>query len=134
MDATARSAVTTLPPVVESGVSFRALGTYVELRVADTGRTDEVGALALDVLAEVDATCSRFRDDSDLMHANRRAGRWTAVSEVLIGMLDALDESDDREPGADGAEPGEDDEASAQAPVTPGSTRPTLPLPVMVRA
>ena len=88
-DDAARSAVTTLPPVVESGVSFRALGTYVELRVADAGLDDEVGALARDVLAEVDATCSRFRDDSDLMHANRRAGRWTAVSEVLIGMLRA---------------------------------------------
>lgn len=63
-----------------------------------------------------------------------RRERIEALVEVLIGMLDALDESDDREPGADGAEPGEDDEASAQAPVTPGSTRPTLPLPVMVRA
>jgi thiamine biosynthesis lipoprotein len=83
------SAVTTLPPPMTCGVSFRALGTYVELRVADPDLTDEVGALARDVLAEVDVTCSRFRADSDLSRANRRAGRWTAVSEVLIGMLRA---------------------------------------------
>ena len=54
--------------------SWRALGTYVELRTTP----DAVGAatvLAARVLDEVDLACSRFRDDSDLVRANSAAGR-----------------------------------------------------------
>ena len=40
---------TTLPPPMTCGVSFRALGTYVELRVADPDLTDEVVRVHLQV-------------------------------------------------------------------------------------
>ena len=82
-----------------------------------------------------------------------RRERLEALVEVLIDMLGALDESDDRDPTADDdccpvhdddpawsgghghwlpgdpddAEPCDDAEASAQATVTPDSTRPTAP-------
>ena len=41
-------------------------------------------AVARRVLAEVDRTCSRFRDDSDLSRANARPGRWVEVDPVLV--------------------------------------------------
>ncbi|MFL6165569.1 MAG: FAD:protein FMN transferase [Ornithinibacter sp.] len=66
--------------------SWRALGTYVELRTTP----DAVAAateLAAQVLDEVDMTCSRFRDDSDLMRANAAAGEAVEVSPVLVGAV-----------------------------------------------
>lgn len=68
---------------------WRALGTYVELHVADPEQEQAAIALAHAVLAEVDLSCSRFRDDSDLMRANRAAGEWIRVSPVLVGALRA---------------------------------------------
>ncbi len=66
--------------------TWRALGTYVHLRVSRPEIVDEAAALAVDVLDEVDRTCSRFRDDSELMALNRRPGRHT-VSPLLAGAL-----------------------------------------------
>ncbi|MFL6175148.1 MAG: FAD:protein FMN transferase [Ornithinibacter sp.] len=66
--------------------SWRALGTYVELRTTP----DAVAAateLAAQVLDEVDVACSRFRDDSDLMRANAAAGEAVEVSPVLVGAV-----------------------------------------------
>lgn len=66
--------------------SWRALGTYVELRTTP----DAVAAateLAAQVLDEVDMTCSRFRGDSDLMRANAAAGEAVEVSPVLVGAV-----------------------------------------------
>ena len=68
---------------------WRALGTYVDLHVADPEQESAAIALAQAVLAEVDLTCSRFREDSDLMRANRAAGEWIRVSPVLVGALRA---------------------------------------------
>lgn len=81
--------------VATAASSFRALGTYVELRVAevadsiDPTATARVEHLAREILAEVDATCSRFRVDSDLTRANRAAGTWVEVSPILVGMVQA---------------------------------------------
>ncbi len=66
--------------------TWRALGTYVHLRVSRPELVDEAAALAVDVLDEVDRTCSRFRDDSELMAVNRRPGLHT-VSPVLAGAV-----------------------------------------------
>ncbi len=66
--------------------SWRALGTYVELRTAPDA-VEDATALAADVLHEVDLACSRFRDDSDLMRANRGAGTPVEVSPVLLGAV-----------------------------------------------
>ncbi|KQU67422.1 hypothetical protein ASD62_13145 [Phycicoccus sp. Root563] len=70
------------------GVStWSALGTTVELHVADPAELARATTRARDVLDEVDASCSRFRADSDLVRANRRPGRWTPVSPVLVGAV-----------------------------------------------
>ncbi len=66
---------------------WRALGTYGQLSVADPALADDAAALAAAVLAEVDAACSRFRADSDLMRANRAAGQWISVSPVLVAAV-----------------------------------------------
>lgn len=68
-------------------VTWRALGTTVQLHVVDPHELTWAAARARDVLDEVDVSCSRFRLDSDLVRANRRPGRWTAVSPVLVGAL-----------------------------------------------
>lgn len=77
---------------------WSALGTYVDLRVADAATAPAAGALARRVLGEVDATCSRFRHDSDLVRANRLAGQWVGVSAVLVGAarvaLEAAEQTD----------------------------------------
>ncbi len=84
------------PPTV---ATWRALGTYVHLQVSlgQEDAVEEARAHARAVLDLVDATCSRFRDDSDLTRANRRTGRPTRVSPVLAGAvrvaLEAADET-----------------------------------------
>jgi FAD:protein FMN transferase len=76
-------------PVLErelGAASWRALGTHVDLRTTPEA-LDRAVALATAVLDEVDASCSRFRDDSDLSRANRHAGRAVPASPVLVGAL-----------------------------------------------
>ncbi len=63
--------------------SWRALGTYAQLSVADVNVLDAARAEAHRLLDEVDRACSRFRDDSDLMRANRGAGEWVRVDPLL---------------------------------------------------
>ncbi|MGB7817691.1 MAG: FAD:protein FMN transferase, partial [Ornithinibacter sp.] len=65
---------------------WRALGTYVDVRTSPE-TLERAVAIAVDVLGEVDASCSRFRHDSDLSRANRGAGTPVPVSPVLVGAL-----------------------------------------------
>lgn len=67
--------------------SWSALGTYVHLAVVDHSRLDAAEAAARRVLGEVDRTCSRFRDDSDLVRLNRSTGRWVEVHPLLRAAL-----------------------------------------------
>ncbi|MEP7091640.1 MAG: FAD:protein FMN transferase [Nocardioidaceae bacterium] len=77
---------------------FRALGTYVHLATSDPADLDRAAALAEDLLALVDATCSRFRRDSDLSRVNAGAGRWVRADPLLLAAvrvaLDAAHETD----------------------------------------
>ena len=77
--------------------SWRALGTYVDLRTTPDAIVPAV-ALAVDILNEVDLACSRFRADSDLSRANRAAGRRVSVSPLLVAAvqvaLEAAEETD----------------------------------------
>ncbi len=77
---------------------FRALGTYVHLATSDPADLDRATALAENVLAAVDATCSRFRRDSDLCRVNAGAGRWVRADPLLLAAvrvaLDAAHETD----------------------------------------
>ncbi len=64
-------------------LTFPALGTTAALVV-----DDEVLPVAHAILREhidaIDAACSRFRDDSELMAVNANAGRATPVSALLV--------------------------------------------------
>ncbi|MEQ6901865.1 FAD:protein FMN transferase [Nocardioides sp. YIM 152588] len=67
-----------------SSVTFEALGTSVFLAVRDPDDLSPARGLADQVLADVDATCSRFRDDSDLSRVNAHPGRWVEVDPLLV--------------------------------------------------
>lgn len=76
-------------PVIDAdhgAASWRALGTYVDVRTS-TDAVHRAAAIAVAVLAEVDAACSRFREDSDLSRANRAAGTPLPVSPVLLAAV-----------------------------------------------
>jgi thiamine biosynthesis lipoprotein len=69
--------------------NWRALGTYVQLVVAGAEHLQTARATAVRLLDDVDRTCSRFRDDSDLTRANRSAGSWTRVDPMLAAAVSA---------------------------------------------
>ena len=50
----------------EASASWRALGTLVQLVVTDPAALPGARRLLEDDLAAVDATCSRFREDSEI--------------------------------------------------------------------
>jgi FAD:protein FMN transferase len=70
--------------------SWRALGTTAAVVVHDTGAHDDARAAVEAELAEIDAACSRFRDDSELSRVNAAHGRPVSVGPVL---LDALEQA-----------------------------------------
>jgi thiamine biosynthesis lipoprotein len=67
---------------------FEALGTTARVVVAD-GSASRAAALLHDELDAVDAAASRFRDDSELMRVNERAGTWVSCSPLLLDLVDA---------------------------------------------
>ena len=69
-------------------VTFPAIGTTVFVAVRDGRDLADAERLARRVLADVDATCSRFRDDSDLTLVNRHPGRWVAVDPLLVAAVE----------------------------------------------
>ncbi|MBL8931038.1 MAG: FAD:protein FMN transferase [Kineosporiaceae bacterium] len=75
---------TSTEPVVYRSTRWRALGTFVFLGVAQGRQMDRARALAGSMLDEVDRACSRFRDDSELMRANARAGQWVTTGPLLV--------------------------------------------------
>jgi len=62
---------------------WTALGTSAVLRCTDPAQLARARAVVESELATVDAACSRFRSDSELSRANKRAGRPVQVSAVL---------------------------------------------------
>jgi thiamine biosynthesis lipoprotein len=86
-DGTVSNNITTEPEAAVEPygvVHWRALGTYVQLVIEGGHRLADGQAIATRLLAEVDRTCSRFREDSDLIRANRNAGTWTPVDPLLV--------------------------------------------------
>src|SRR5690349_13252834 len=55
--------------------------------VTDAHRLDDVGAAVAEVVEAIDAACSRFRADSELVRLNARAGRPTVVGELLLDAI-----------------------------------------------
>lgn len=67
---------------------LEAFGSYLFVAVRRASALGPATRLAVAVVADVDATCSRFRDDSDLSIANTAAGRWVDVDPLLVAAVD----------------------------------------------
>ncbi len=76
-----------------SATTFEALGTYVYLASRRPATLPPTQRLAAAVLSDVDRTCSRFREDSDLTRANRHAGSWVEVDPILVAAVTAACEA-----------------------------------------
>jgi len=66
-----------------------AIGTTIRVVVTDRSQLGSARAMLADDLAALDAACSRFRPDSELVRLDSRGGRPTAVSPLLAGAVDA---------------------------------------------
>jgi FAD:protein FMN transferase len=73
--------------------TWRALGTYVHLSTADEAALEPARQIATRLLEDVDRTCSRFRQDSDLIRANTGAGSWVKVDPMLVKAVGAAVEA-----------------------------------------
>jgi thiamine biosynthesis lipoprotein len=67
--------------------SFTALGTTATACVADPDRLAEALRILRDELDQVDAACSRFRSDSELMGVNAAAGESQQISPLLYAAV-----------------------------------------------
>ena len=63
---------------------FAAFGTYGYLAVRRPEALPRALRITQTVIEDVDATCSRFRADSDLARVNREPGRWVDVHPLLV--------------------------------------------------
>lgn len=68
---------------------WNAIGTAIRLVVTDVRQLDAARAMLADDLAALDAACSRFREDSELVRLEATAGQPTAVSPLLAGAIRA---------------------------------------------
>ncbi|MET7476778.1 FAD:protein FMN transferase [Streptomyces sp. NPDC005648] len=78
---------TPLKPRTTAATEWRALGTTVRLVVTDPAVLESCDLLLARHLAEVDAACSRFRDDSELAALDHSEGRPVRVSPLLAEAL-----------------------------------------------
>lgn len=86
------SETSTLKPTMSEqlrSAHWQAIGTTVRIVVTDQARLDAARAMLQDHLAALDAACSRFRPDSELLRLDERAGRPTTVSALLAGAVRA---------------------------------------------
>src|SRR3954453_13929678 len=67
---------------------FPALGTTAVLLVADERARGTALRILEGELGEIDASCSRFRDDSDLMRVNAASGQWVRVGARCIEAIE----------------------------------------------
>lgn len=78
---------------------FDAFGSYGFLAVRRPEALAAAVRLAQTVVADVDATCSRFRGDSDLSRVNRHPGEWVEVHPLLVAAVRAAYDAADRSDG-----------------------------------
>jgi len=76
-------------PKLPETQQWAALGTYAQIVVDDHSAAPEALRIAQRLVAAVDATCSRFRPDSDLSRASAHAGTWVPVDPLLVQAVDA---------------------------------------------
>jgi FAD:protein FMN transferase len=80
--------------------SFRAIGTTATVVVQDPAQADEAARALASELRTIDATCSRFRPDSELQLLHAEAGRTVAVSTLLFEVLSVARHAAERTGGA----------------------------------
>jgi thiamine biosynthesis lipoprotein ApbE len=85
--------------VTAAKVSWRALGTSAELAVSDADALSAAQRAVVAELAAIDAACSRFRADSELVRLNAAAGLTTTVSPLLGEAIDVALEAARRSRG-----------------------------------
>jgi thiamine biosynthesis lipoprotein len=73
--------------------TWGAFGTSATIAVAEPRRLDAAVAAVRAELAAIDATCSRFRDDAELVALNASAGRRVRVSPLLFEALEVAVEA-----------------------------------------
>jgi FAD:protein FMN transferase len=80
--------------------SFRAIGTTATVVVQDPSHADEAARALAAELKTIDATCSRFRPDSELQSLHAQAGRTVDVSTLLFEALSVACDAAARTGGA----------------------------------
>ncbi len=75
------------PIPVPASASWPALGTTALVLVTEPRLLDVARRAVAEVLADVDATYSRFRADSELCGLNEDAGRYRSVSPLMPSPL-----------------------------------------------
>jgi thiamine biosynthesis lipoprotein ApbE len=68
---------------------WKAIGTGIRLVVTDGSQLGAAQAMLADDLADLDAACSRFRGDSELIRIEASAGHPTRVSPLLADAVGA---------------------------------------------
>lgn len=77
-------------PTVDLQHRFRAMASNVTVRVIDPmPGADEAVARVERLFAEVERTCTRFDESSDLMRANAAGEEWVTVAPVCLGAIAA---------------------------------------------
>jgi thiamine biosynthesis lipoprotein len=76
-------------PVHLRWADWSAIGTAIRLVVTDATQRGAAQAMLVDDLAALDAACSRFRDDSELIRLEARAGQPTRVTPLLAAAIRA---------------------------------------------
>jgi len=77
-------------PATDLQHRFRAMASNVTVRVIEPmpGAEDAIARVE-QLFAQVERTCTRFDDSSDLMRANAHGAEWTSVAPECLGALTA---------------------------------------------
>ena len=68
---------------------FRAMASEVTVRVIDPVRDPSDAVMAVEAnFRDIEGSCSRFDDSSDLMRANARPGQWTQVAPSCFAAIE----------------------------------------------
>lgn len=73
--------------MTHAGASWPALGSTAAVAVTEPAELDAARRAVEDELGEIDAACSRFRDDSELVRLNAARGEPIRVSRLLFDAI-----------------------------------------------
>lgn len=80
---------------------FRAMASEVTVRVVDPMRDPSDAVMQVEgIFRDIERTCSRFDDTSDLMRANARPDEWTQVAPSCFAAIDLAYAAYERTHGA----------------------------------